>query len=293
MSTVSVVIPTFNREGFIEQCVVSALQQSKKPDEVIVVDDGSSDKTWDVLRTLGFSDSKEERNSLRYIFQRNKGVSAARNLGIKASKFRYIAFLDSDDLWLEKKLEKQISSLESQSIRYRLSHTNEIWVRNGVRVNAHLKHEKNGGDIFIQCLKLCCISPSSSLVDRSVFDDFGFFDENLPACEDYDFWLRFCAFEDVHFVNEHLLIKNGGHDQQLSKKHWGMDRFRVTALENLLKNQSLSEFKRKETIKELIFKLQVLIDGGRKRKKDAFVKKLDKKKTMLEAILTNERNGKV
>jgi|TARA_B100000927_G_scaffold183421_1_gene147668 glycosyltransferase involved in cell wall biosynthesis len=293
MSTVSVVIPTFNREGFIEQCVVSALQQSKKPDEVIVVDDGSSDKTWDVLRTLGFSDSKEERNSLRYIFQRNKGVSAARNLGIKAAKFRYIAFLDSDDLWLEKKLEKQISSLESQSIRYRLSHTNEIWVRNGVRVNAHLKHEKNGGDIFIQCLKLCCISPSSSLVDRSVFDDFGFFDENLPACEDYDFWLRFCAFEDVHFVNEHLLIKNGGHDQQLSKKHWGMDRFRVTALENLLKNQSLSEFKRKETIKELIFKLQVLIDGGRKRKKDAFVKKLDKKKTMLEAILSNERNGKV
>jgi len=293
MSTVSVVIPTFNREGFIEQCVVSALQQSKKPDEVIVVDDGSSDKTWDVLRTLGFSDSKEEKNSLRYIFQRNKGVSAARNRGIKVSKFRYIAFLDSDDLWLEKKLEKQISSLESQSIRYRLSHTNEIWVRNGVRVNAHLKHEKNGGDIFIQCLKLCCISPSSSLVDRSVFDDFGFFDENLPACEDYDFWLRFCAFEDVHFVNEHLLIKNGGHDQQLSKKHWGMDRFRVTALENLLKNQSLSEFKRKETIKELIFKLQVLIDGGRKRKKDAFVKKLDKKKTMLEAILSNERNGKV
>ena len=293
MSTVSVVIPTFNREGFIEQCVVSALQQSKKPDEVIVVDDGSSDKTWDVLRTLGFSDSKEERNSLRYIFQRNKGVSAARNLGIKAAKYRYIAFLDSDDLWLEKKLEKQISSLESQSTRYRLSHTNEIWVRNGVRVNAHLKHEKNGGDIFIQCLKLCCISPSSSLVDRSVFDDFGFFDENLPACEDYDFWLRFCAFEDVHFVNEHLLIKNGGHDQQLSKKHWGMDRFRVTALENLLKNQSLSEFKRKETIKELIFKLQVLIDGGRKRKKDAFVKKLDKKKTMLEAILSNERNGTV
>ena len=293
MSTVSVVIPTFNREGFIEQCVVSALQQSKKPDEVIVVDDGSSDKTWDVLRTLGFSDSKEERNSLRYIFQRNKGVSAARNQGIKAAKFRYIAFLDSDDLWLEKKLEKQISSLEGQSTRYRLSHTNEIWVRNGVRVNAHLKHEKNGGDIFIQCLKLCCISPSSSLVDRSVFDDFGFFDENLPACEDYDFWLRFCAFEDVHFVNEHLLIKNGGHDQQLSKKHWGMDRFRVTALENLLKNRSLSEFKRKETIKELIFKLQVLIDGGRKRKKDAFVKKLDKKKTMLEAILSNERNGLV
>ena len=293
MSTVSVVIPTFNRENFIKQCVVSALQQSKTPDEVIVVDDGSSDKTWDILRALGFSNSEDKGNSLRYIFQRNKGVSAARNLGIKASKYNYIAFLDSDDLWLEKKLEKQISSLESQSTRYRLSHTNEIWVRNGVRVNAGLKHEKRGGDIFIQCLKLCCISPSSSLVDRSVFDDFGFFDENLPACEDYDFWLRFCAFEDVHFVNEYLLIKNGGHDQQLSKKHWGMDRFRVTALEKLLKDRRLSEFKRKETIQELIFRLQVLIDGGRKRKKDAFVKKLEKKKTMLEAMLSHERNGTV
>ena len=73
------------------------------------------------------------------------------------------------------------------------------------------------GIFFSQCLKLCCISPSSSLVDRSVFSEFGLFDEMLPACEDYDFWLRFCAFEEVHFLNEPLLIKNGGHDQQLSK----------------------------------------------------------------------------
>ena len=285
MSTVSVVIPTYNRDDFIEKCVISVLQQSKKPNEVIVVDDGSSDKTWDVLRAFGFSDSDKKKNSLRYIFQRNKGVSAARNLGIKASKYKYIAFLDSDDFWLEKKLEKQISSLESHSKRYRLSHTNEIWVRNGVRVNARLKHEKSGGDIYIQCLKLCCISPSSSLVDRSVFDEFGFFDERLPACEDYDFWLRFCAFEEVHFLNEPLLIKNGGHDRQLSKKHWGMDRYRVFALEKLLQDQNLSEFKRQETIKELIFKLKILIDGGRKRNKTAFVKKLDDKKAMLEAIL--------
>ena len=177
MSSVSVVIPTFNRDHFIKQCVVSALQQSKTPDEVIVVDDGSSDKTWDILRGLGFSDSEDKGNSLRYIFQSNKGVSAARNLGIKASKYNYIAFLDSDDVWLEKKLEKQISSLECHPTRYRLSHTNEIWIRNGVRVNAGSKHEKNGGDIFFQCLKLCCISPSSSLVDRSVFDEFGLFDE--------------------------------------------------------------------------------------------------------------------
>jgi glycosyltransferase involved in cell wall biosynthesis len=291
MSTVSVVIPTFNRENFIKQCVVSALQQSKTPDEVIVVDDGSSDKTWDILRGLGFSNSEDKRNSLRYIFQRNKGVSAARNLGIKASKYNYIAFLDSDDVWLEKKLEKQVSSLEGHPTRCRLSHTNEIWIRNGIRVNAGSKHEKSGGDIFFQCLKLCCISPSSSLVDRSVFGEFGLFDEMLPACEDYDFWLRFCAFEEVHFLNEPLLIKNGGHDHQLSKKHWGMDRFRILALQKLLQDPRLDDFKRQETIKELILRLQILIDGGRKRKKNAFVKKLAKKKAMLEAMLCNEKES--
>ena len=143
MSSVSVVIPTFNRDNFIKQCVVSALQQSKTPDEVIVVDDGSSDKTWDILRALGFSKSEDKGNSLRYIFQSNKGVSAARNLGIKASKYNYIAFLDSDDVWLEKKLEKQISSLECHPTRYMLSHTNEILIINGFRVNAGSKHEKN------------------------------------------------------------------------------------------------------------------------------------------------------
>ena len=291
MSSVSVVIPTFNRDHFIKQCVVSALQQSKTPDEVIVVDDGSSDKTWDILRALGFSNSEDTGNSLRYIFQRNKGVSAARNLGIKASKYNYIAFLDSDDLWLEKKLEKQISSLEGHPTRYRLSHTNEIWVRNGVRVNAGSKHEKSGGDIFFQCLKLCCISPSSSLVDRSVFGELGLFDEMLPACEDYDFWLRFCAFEEVHFLNEPLVIKNGGHEQQLSKKHWGMDRFRILALEKLLQDPRLDDFKRQETIKELILRLQILIDGGRKRRKNGFVKKLAKKKAMFEAMLLNERES--
>ena len=290
---ISAIIPTFNRDNFIEKCVTSVLSQSKMPEEVIVIDDGSTDNTWNILKELGFSDSEKKQNSLRYIFQRNKGVSAARNYGIQSSKNEYIAFLDSDDFWLENKLEKQIESLKSNASRFRLSHTNEKWLRNGVRINAHAKHEKAGGDIFLKCLKLCCISPSSVIVERSVFDEFGFFDEALPACEDYDFWLRFCAFEDVHFVNEYLVIKNGGHDQQLSKKHWGMDRFRVTALEKLLKDRRLSEFKRKETIQELIFRLQVLIDGGRKRKKDAFVKKLEKKKTMLEAMLSHERNGTV
>ena len=285
MFTVSVVIPTFNRDDFIEKCVISVLQQSKKPNEIIVVDDGSNDRTWSILKKLGFSKSDKAENSLRYIFQSNRGVSAARNIGIKASKYKYIAFLDSDDLWLEKKLENQLESLKKLKPHCRLSHTNEIWVRNGERVNARLKHEKSGGDIFLNCLKLCCISPSSSVVERSVFDEFGLFDETLPACEDYDFWLRFCAYEKVHFLNEPLLIKNGGHDGQLSKTYWGMDRFRAFSLEKLLQDKNLAEVKRQETIKELIYKLEILINGGLKRNKVAFAEELTDKKSKLEAIM--------
>ena len=282
---ISAIIPTFNRDNFIEKCVISILNQSKMPEEIIVIDDGSTDNTWNILKELGFSDSEKKQNSLRYIFQRNKGVSAARNFGIQSSRNEHIAFLDSDDFWLENKSEKQIESLKSNAFRFRLSHTNERWFRNGLRVNAHAKHKKAGGDIFFNCLKLCCISPSSVIVERSVFDEFGFFDESLPACEDYDFWLRFCAFEKVHFVSESLLIKNGGHDGQLSKLHWGMDRFRVRALEKLLRNPNLADSKRQQTIRELILKLEILISGGLKRNKYDFVAELSVKRDQLVEML--------
>ena len=135
------------------------------------------------------------------------------------------------------------------------------------------------------------IGKSINMDNYKVFGEFGFFDEMLPACEDYDFWLRFCAYEEVHFLNEPLLIKNGGHDQQLSKKHWGMDRFRILALEKLLQDPRLDGFKRQETIKELIRRLEILIEGGRKRKKNMFVRKLAEKKAVLEASLFIEKES--
>ena len=291
MTCVSVVIPTFNRARFIAQSVISALKQAKKPDEIIVIDDGSNDQTWDVLKKLGFSRSTGKHISLRYIYQENKGVSAARNLGIKESKYNFIALLDSDDIWLEQKLERQMAQLMQQKDNYRLSHTEEIWFRDGIRVNAKKHYSKSGGDIFQKCLKLCCISPSASLIERSVFDDFGFFDESLLVCEDYDFWLRYCAYEKVHFVDERLTIKNGGHNDQLSRAHWGLDRYRIYALEKLLQDRNLNLNKQQKTLQEVISRLEILINGAQKRNKTQFVQALIRKQSQWKDALTNETSS--
>ncbi|MBI78489.1 MAG: glycosyl transferase [Rhodospirillaceae bacterium] len=290
MTRVSVIIPTFNRQDLISNCVDSVMNQTKQADEIIVVDDGSVDNTWQILREKGFSDSLQNKTALRYIYQKNQGVSAARNIGIKSSRYEYIALLDSDDHWLKNKLERQISTLEAKNFPCRISHTDEIWIRNGVRVNAQKKHAKNGGNIFYRSLKLCCISPSSTVIHKSVFEDFGYFDEKLRACEDYDFWLRFSAYEDVHFLNEPLVIKFGGHNDQLSKAYWGMDRFRIYALEKLAREKNLSEVKRQATLRELIFKLGILIGGAKKRDKITFAQELTSKKSHWEKALLAEQH---
>ena len=290
MSRVSVVIPTYNRDEFIVNCVQSVRAQSLPGCEIIVVDDGSKDMTYQKLKELGFESRTTPEPTLRYIYQENRGVSAARNLGIKEASGEYIALLDSDDFWLPTKLERQISILVRNKAHVRLCHTDEIWMRNGIRVNSHKRHKKEGGDIFLKCLKMCCISPSSVVLHKSVFDDIGVFDENLPACEDYDFWLRYCAKEEVIFVNERLLVKNGGHKSQLSHQYWGLDRFRVYALEKLVNECDLMPLYRLEAIRELIKKLNILIIGAKKRNNDAFAETMTKKKIHWEDELLGEKD---
>ena len=285
MTEVSVIIPTFNREKFISECVQSVLAQTLPAREIIIVDDGSTDATYNILRDLGFNSLSTKKTVLRYFFQQNRGVSSARNLGIKEARSEYIALLDSDDLWLKSKLDRQVSAFQNDTQSSRLCHTDEIWIRNGVRVNQHKKHKKHGGNVFQSCLKLCCISPSSAMMHRSVFEDFGFFDEDLPACEDYDFWLRYSAKEDVNFIDEPLIIKKGGHSDQLSGAHWGMDRFRIYSIEKILKEPDLKLVHKTEAIQEVILKLEILINGSQKRQKFAYAENMLQKKQHWEAIL--------
>jgi glycosyltransferase involved in cell wall biosynthesis len=252
---VSVIIPVHNRAHCIERALQSVLQQSMPPDQIILVDDGSTDALASVVA---------QYPAVELIQQAHAGVSAARNCGIAAARHEWIALLDSDDTWQPQKLERQLEALHSNP-EYKLCHTDEIWIRNGVRVNQMKKHQKAGGWIFEKCLPLCAISPSASLIHRSLFAEVGLFDETLPACEDYDLWLRISARYPVLFVDEMLTVKYGGHDDQLSRKHWGMDRFRVRAMLKLLDSGELDQRQRRLVLTQLQKKLRILINGAEKR----------------------------
>jgi GT2 family glycosyltransferase len=129
------------------------------------------------------------------------------------------------------------------------------------------KHAKTGGYIFNQCLPLCAISPSSVIIHHSVFEQVGLFDEELPACEDYDLWLRICARHPVEFLETPQIIKYGGHEDQLSHRHWGMDRFRIRALEKIIDDPELSTEYRQAAIETLVKKAGIFAQGAEKRGK--------------------------
>ena len=265
---VSVIIPTFNRLSLISRAIDSVLKQTLKPFEIIVVDDGSSDNTSTLI--------KNNYKSVKLIKQKNLGVSKARNVGIKNSSGDWIALLDSDDEWKKNKLEVQIKSL-SEYDYYSVCHTNEIWIRNGIRVNQKKRHQKYGGDIFDKCLDICRISPSSIIFKKNIIDEVGWFDEGLPICEDYDLWLRITANFKILFIDKPLVVKYGGHSDQLSKSVNGIEAYRIKSLENLLSNTKLIKDYKSLTIKMLITKLGIYKKGLLKRHKTSELIKINRK----------------
>ncbi|MBI4389590.1 MAG: glycosyltransferase family 2 protein [Nitrospinae bacterium] len=259
---VSAIIPTFNRAPWLKEAMASVLSQNYEDFELLVVDDGSTDDTREMVKD--FPEVRYIRN------EENSGVSRARNIGVQNARGSFICFLDSDDLWEKDKLAAQMDWMERRP-ECRACYTDELWVRNGRRVNPMNKHGKYSGDIFRHCLPLCIVSPSSVMLQASLLAEVGGFDEALPACEDYDLWLRIAARYPFHFIPRKLIVKRGGHAGQLSRKYWGMDRFRVRALEKLLDGESLDECQRALAVQELVKKSSVLHKGFMKREnlKDA------------------------
>ena len=261
---ISIIIPSYNRADFLKEAIQSVLYQDyfsddgrNNPFEFLVIDDGSTDNTKAVVDSFSFP--------LRYIYQNHKGVSAARNLGIALSQGEYVAFLDSDDLWKKDKLFVQMSLMKSLP-QTKICYTEEIWIRNSVFVNPKKKHRKYSGWIFEKVLPLCLLSLSSALFHRSVFEEVGNFDEDLPACEDYDFGIRAALRYPIHLITKPLIIKRGGHADQLSRQYWGMDEFRVKALIKAYK-LDLSPLQREQVRRELIRKCEILAAGFEKRNK--------------------------
>lgn len=259
---VSVIIPTYNRARVIRDAVDSVLAQDFRDFELIVVDDGSTDGTRDILDAyLDASDGNFPR--IRALTQENRGVSAARNRGIAAASGQYVAFLDSDDLWFPKKLSTQVAFFE-ENPEALICQTDEIWIRRGVRVNPKKKHSKPSGMIFEESLGLCLVSPSAVLIERSLFDKVGLFDESLPICEDYDLWLRVSCRYPVYLIDQPLITKRGGHEDQLSSAP-GMDMYRALSIKRLMASGLLTDQQYTAAAKALKEKCDVYAAGCRKR----------------------------
>lgn len=257
MPLFSVIIPAYNRFESLKKAVESVKGQSLTDHEIIVVDDGSTDDTPLI---------KEIYPDIRYIHRENRGVSSARNTGIRESSAEWIAFLDSDDTWLPGKLETQLTFIREHP-GIRLHQTEEIWIRGGVRVNPGRKHKKTGGYIFRESLELCLISPSAVVMHRSLFEQYGMFDERLMACEDYDLWLRITPFEEAGLIPEYHVIRNGGHDSQLSAKYPMMDAFRVYSILKLLREKKgvMKKGDIKAAGETALSKIKILTQGAAKR----------------------------
>lgn len=252
---VSVIIPTYNRATWLMEAVASVLAQRYRPLQLIVVDDGSNDDTAQRLAPW--------RHRLLLLRQENRGVSAARNRGVAAAGGQLIAFLDSDDLWLPDKLACQVAFMQRQPAAL-ICQTEERWIRNGVRVNPRQRHAKPAGMIFEASLALCLVSPSAVMLRRTLFEAMQGFDEHLPACEDYDLWLRIACRHEVHLLPEPLAIKRGGHPDQLSRMP-ALDRFRIASLARLIRQGCLTPAQNQAALAMLRQKCAIYAQGCRRR----------------------------
>jgi len=254
----SVVIPVFNRYEQVKRAIGSVLGQDFRDYEIIVVDDGSTDGTPAI--------AGEYRGKIKYFRQENRGVSSARNAGILNSSSPRIAMLDSDDTWHPGKLRAD-SEFIQHNPRVKIHQCDDVWIRDGKRVNPPAKYRKPEGMIFNHCLEACVISPSSVVISRDIFESYGTFDECMPVCEDYDLWLRVTPFEEAGLVKEKLITRYSGHGDQLSAAYWGMDRFRVYSILKLLEESGdrLSLEQKNAAAECAMRKLSILENGAGKR----------------------------
>ncbi len=199
MARVSVIIPAYNYAHFLPEAIESVLQQNYRDFEIIVVDDGSTDNTREVLYKYW--------NKITYIYQENKGLPAARNTGIRASQSDYIAFLDADDLWMPEKLELQVGLMDKrQDVSLVYSNVFILDETGGKRKVTYSWSQDVSKNPLKELLLSCPIPVLTVLIRRQAIEKCGLFDETLTYSEDWDMWLRLALDRSNRFViiNKHL-----------------------------------------------------------------------------------------
>ena len=261
---VTAIIPTYNRREMVVEAIASVLAQRNATFELIVVDDGSTDDSATAIDAA----LEEAEAPVRVIQTENRGAAAARNIAVEAAQAPLIAFLDSDDLWHPDKLARQVAFMgENPSIE--ISQCNEIWIRDGRRVNPGIRHHKRSGDIFSDSLRTCLISPSAAIMKTKLFRDLNGFDETMDAAEDYDLWLRVVMNHEAGLLEENLVTRRAGHGDQLSTRTFAIDRFRILALMKLLNDPALEGARRVAAAEVLAEKCQIYAKGAERRGRDA------------------------
>jgi glycosyltransferase involved in cell wall biosynthesis len=198
---VNIILPTYNRAQLIARAIKSLLNQTYQDFEIIVVDDGSTDNTEEVVKKI---DDKR----IRYIrHKENKGAATARNTGIKAAKAQYIAFQDSDDEWLLEKIEKQIIAFKNVSPKVGVVYTGFWKIQDNKKIYMHSFNIKSKeGDIHESLLKGNFIATPATLIKKECFERIGMFDEKLPTLEDWELWIRISKYYHFKYIDEPLLI---------------------------------------------------------------------------------------
>ncbi len=243
---ISVLVPTYNRKALLRESLESVFAQDFSGYEVIVVDDGSNDGTEKMIAGL------RKRFNLRYIRVNHSGMPGkVRNIGAAEAKGDFLAFLDSDDLWLPEKLSRQMRYMKKGGAR--ISHTREIWLREGREISQKGQKHRREGMIFRDALKKCIIGPSTVIMERDFFEESGGFREDLEIAEDYEFWLRITCRNPVGYLDEALTVKRAGGWDQLSEKYGHIEYFRIKGLRALVGNgyfEDLHALARQELVRK-------------------------------------------
>jgi glycosyltransferase involved in cell wall biosynthesis len=256
---VSVIIPTYNRYSMLVEALDSVRKQSYPHIECIVVDDGSTDDTPQLSNL----------QDLRYIRIEHTGMpGGVRNIGSQQASGSLLAFLDSDDLWMPDKIEKQVRFLSNHP-DILICHTREIWKRGDRIISQSRQRHKRSGNIFEDCLKKCIVGPSTTILEKSLFMDMGMFNPDLEIAEDYELWLRISAGHSFGYIDEPLVVKRGGHDDQLSARHGQIEIFRIRALSEDIDRKVFQDNQMRLAQSELARKCRIYAKGCMKRGKHA------------------------